>query len=116
MIRSLSALLACVSAAAILTPGVSAQQPNLAPSHQLLITGCLRRNAEGAAYSITDAQGRSWRLVGEADSDVHLQDHVFHVVTVTGKEAQNNTHDAPTNQLPTLRVLSLKMVSNSCTR
>ena len=109
------------------TSGVPASAQNNHPPanintpHQLVVTGCLRRDSAGA-YSLTGETGKTWNLIAGSDS-VDLSKHVFHAVKITGKEAPNaNLPSASDNsqaQSPppaVLRVLTLEVLSNSCTR
>ena len=124
-----SALLAlgvtlCLFGAAQTNPGHSNPQDSHPPAnintpHQLVITGCLRRDSNGA-YSLTSENGKTWNLIAGSDS-VDLSKHVFHAVKITGKEASSaqptDGGDNPqTEKLSTLRVLTLEVLSRSCTR
>lgn len=121
---------------AILPVGLSAQSneaqsgqtqaspPRVAtPPIQILVSGCLRRGADGGYY-ISDRNGMTWQLSSTA---VDLSAHVMHAVTVTGKpgafaqpqasgnQPGSNAESGNTSSRP-LQVLTLKMLSNSCTR
>jgi hypothetical protein len=87
------------------------------------VTGCLQKGDQPDEFSITGEDGTSWDL---RSSTVKLADHVGHQVTVTGsptreakaeekKEGQVE-NAARKEKLGELRVTSLKMVSQSCTK
>lgn len=93
------------------------------PPIQIAVTGCLKRGNEGG-YRLTDQNGTTWQLTSQT---VDLGEHLNHVVTVTGKPAptpkqqeansqQSGAPEAGSKPSPGLRVLTLKMLSNSCTR
>jgi hypothetical protein len=89
---------------------------------QVLVRGCLKRGNDGGYY-LTDNNGNSWKL---SSKTVDLAAHVNHAVELTGKPgaiAKQGTPDQPANQtdangnpLHPLQVLTLNMLSNSCTR
>ena len=91
------------------------------PPLQILITGCLKRGNAAGEYSIADQNGTVWKLTS---TTVNLAEQVNHSVSVGGKpvvtpgQAENNASSGQTEgrPQPTLRVLNLKMLSNSCTR
>ncbi len=102
-------------------PQTSHPPANINTPHQLVITGCLRRDSHGT-YFITDENGKTWSLIAGSDS-VDLSKHVFHAVRITGKEAPNaklpvSGENSQTQAPPpsVLRVLTLEVLSNSCTR
>ena len=89
---------------------------------QVAVTGCLKRGNEGAGYFIADQNGTRWKLV---PNGVNLAEHINHSVMVTGKpvtsDAQaDNEQGVKTKEdakpQPSLRVLTIKMLSPSCTR
>jgi len=94
----------------------------MSPPIQIAVTGCLKRSNEGG-YRLKDRNGTTWQLTSDT---VDLHDHLNHVVTVTGKPAptpqpeannpQDGTAATASKPSPGLRVLTLKMLSNSCTR
>ena len=95
----------------------------MTPPLQILVTGCLKRSNDGG-YQLTDANGTTWQLSSDS---VNLRDHVMHVVSVAGKPGTLGKADqspsrpagqpeAADNTAHSLRVITLKMVSNSCTR
>lgn len=93
--------------------------------HQILITGCLKRgNESGGGYYITDQNGKTWELL---PNGIDLAAHVNHSVSIAGKEAtaskqqeakkeSSEKTEAGGNPPADLRVMSLKMLSPSCTR
>jgi hypothetical protein len=92
------------------------------PPLQILVTGCLKRGPDGGFY-LSDRNGVKWDL---SSKTVDFCEHVMHVVTVTGKPGTMSPSQ-PSNQSSgngetsgnashPLQVLTLKMVSNSCTR
>ncbi len=108
------------------TPGgqSSANPPGVAsPPIQIAVTGCLKRSYDGGYY-ITDRNGTHWRL---SSNKVDLDANVMHVVMVTGRPGslanqnesasqQNETAQTSGKRSPSLQVLTVKMLSNSCTR
>jgi len=101
-----------------------ANPPRMAsPPIQILVSGCLRRGHDGGYY-ISDRNGITWAL---SSTTVDLSAQVMHAVTVTGKPA-GLTQPPPQASQPSgnaasggssqhaLQVLTLKMLSNSCTR
>ncbi len=98
-----------------------ANPPRMAtPPIQILVSGCLRRGHDGGYY-ISDRNGITWALSSTA---VDLSAQVMHAVTVTGKPA-GLTQPPPQSSQPSgnaassphgLQVLTLKILSNSCTR
>lgn len=102
------------------TPGGQSETTppsTMSPPIQVAVTGCLKRGNEGG-FRITQ-NGTTWRLIAK---DVDLAGHLNHVVTVTGKLAPlppqqgANSENEAGNPSHGLRVLTLKMLSNSCTR
>lgn len=103
------------------TPG--GQSGVASPPLQVLVTGCLKRSHNGGYY-LTDRNGTHWRL---SSSKVNLGDQVLHEVTVTGKPAalaipnqtasqENDSSQAGGKPSPSLQVLTLKMLSDSCSQ
>ena len=93
------------------------------PPIQILVSGCLKRGHDGGYY-ISDRSGITWTL---ASAKVDLAAHVMHAVTVTGKPAGLSQPPPQSNQAGgtaangsgsqhELQVLTLKELSNSCTR
>jgi len=104
-------------------PAIANPPRIMSPPIQIVVTGCLKRSNEGG-YRLTDQNGTSWRLTSDT---VNLAEHLNHSVTVTGKPAttpqqqeansqQGGTTESGSKPSPGLRVLNLKMLSNSCTR
>ena len=87
------------------------------------VTGCLQKGDEPDEFSITGEDGKSWEL---RSSTVKLADHVGHQVTVTGSPTRETKAEekkegqvenaAEKKELGELRVTSLKMVSQTCTK
>jgi len=78
------------------------------------VRGCLKRGNQAGTYVISDQNGTTWELVS-GSNDVDLSKHIFHSVTLTGKEVPvaEKPEEAPRHEL---RVLSLQVLSRSCTR
>ena len=116
-------LIACLFPVTLLRAqrsGAQSAGPPPGSAHQIEITGCLKRGNQPGTYSITDANGSTWNVIA-GDSGTDLSKHIFHVVAIAGTEAAvPKSGDANSSQqaerLPQLRVLSLRMLSNSCTR
>lgn len=93
------------------------------PPIQVMVTGCLKRGGESGGYYIADLNGTTWKLTS---STVNLAEHVNHSVMVTGKPVTNTQQQGNNEQggkteeggkpQPCLRVLTVKMLSPSCTR
>src|SRR5439155_10460491 len=85
------------------------------------VTGCLQKGDEPGEFSITGEDGKTWGL---RSSNVKLEEHVGHKVTVTGSvHHESKTHEkaeekkegqmekaAGKEEYRDLRVTSLKMV------
>jgi hypothetical protein len=136
-LASLASLALMLVALFVITPSSMAQtngmQDNQAsgmppgatnPNMQVQVMGCLKKGSESGGYYLTDQSGHTWELVS---SKVDLGEHVNHSVTITGKPAELSSQqemahesgeksEAAGNQHSDLRVLSLKMMSPSCTR
>jgi len=90
---------------------------------QIALTGCLKQNGESGEYFIVDKNGKTWRLV---PGGVDLTAHLNHSVRLTGTPDSNpnavdnseQTAKAGHGGEPqlSLRVLTVKMLSNSCGR
>lgn len=101
-----------------------ANPPRVAtPPIQILVSGCLKRGHDGGYY-ISDRNGTTWAL---SSTKIDLSEHVMHAVTVTGKPAgltqplpqsnqSGNAESSGGSSQRGLQVLTLKMLSNSCTR
>jgi len=87
------------------------------------VTGCLQKGDQADQFSITGEDGKSWDLLS---GTVKLADHIGHQVTVTGSptrqaKAEEKKEGQVENaarkvELGELRVTSVKMVSQSCTK
>jgi hypothetical protein len=87
------------------------------------VTGCLQKGDQPDQFSITGEDGKSWDL---RSTTVKLADHVGHQVTVTGSPTRDAKAEekkegqvenaAEKKELGELRVTSLKMVSQNCTK
>src|SRR5581483_578037 len=88
------------------------------------VTGCLQKGDEPSGFYITGEDGKTWEL---SESKVKLADHVGHQVTVKGspthgskqkeqKVGGSEQKEAGGNEHADLRVKSLKMVSESCSK
>ena len=87
------------------------------------VTGCLQKGGQPDQFSIIGEDAKSWDL---RSSTVKLADHVGHQVTVTGSPTREAKAEekkegqvekaAGKEELGELRVTSLKMVSQSCTK
>jgi hypothetical protein len=87
------------------------------------VTGCLQKGGQPDEFSITSEDGKSWDL---RSSTVKLSDHVGHQVMVTGSPTRETKAEekregqvqnaGQKEELDELRVISLKMVSQSCTK
>jgi len=92
-------------------------------SKTMAVTGCLQKGGQPDQFSITGEDGKSWDLRSTA---VKLADHVGHQVTVTGsptreakaeEKKEGQVENAARKEvLGELRVTSLKMVSQNCTK
>ncbi len=96
-------------------------------SHTKIVTGCLQRGDEPGEFSITGKDGRTWGL---RSNSVKLEQHVGHQVTVTGSahresKAQEKAEEKKEGQMENaagkeeyghLRVTSLKMISETCSK
>jgi len=98
-------------------PPSAAPPQTMSPPIQLLLTGCLKRANDGG-YRLTDANGVTWLL---SSKSVDLAAQLNHSVTVTGKptvvakeQAKDQANDG--SSVRSLQVLTVKMLSNSCTR
>ncbi len=91
---------------------------------QISVTGCLKKGHEAGGYFITDQNGMTWELT---PGNVNLAEQVNHSVQIAGKpitptakqEAKmgaSEKSEAAGNKVHDLRVVSLKMLSPSCTR
>lgn len=90
-------------------------------SGQIQATGCLRRGNDGN-YFLAGRDGQKWEL---SSTTVDLAQHLMHSVTVTGKPGARKSQAGKKPEetggsglygARPLEVLSLKMLSPSCTR
>ena len=117
----------------------TASQDNMKPSatqekqdkkpmgHIKTVTGCLQKGDEPGEFSITGADGKTWGL---RSSQVKLEQHVGHQVTVTGSShRESKAHEkaeekkegqmenaAGKEEYGDLQVTNLKMVSETCSK
>jgi hypothetical protein len=88
---------------------------------QVAVTGCLKSGGEGRGYYIADKNGTTWKLV---PNGVSLAEQVNHSVMITGRPVANKEGDHEQGgkreeggkPQPGLKVLTIKMLSPSCTR
>jgi predicted lipid-binding transport protein (Tim44 family) len=105
------------------TKAAAQENQEKSASQTKTVTGCLQKGDQPDQFSITGEDGKSWDL---RSSTVKLAEHVGHQVTVTGsptREAKAEEEKegqvqkaAGKEELGELRVISLKMVSQSCTK
>src|SRR6266852_2725359 len=111
------------------TKGTAAQekQQRKAMSHTKTVTGCLQKGDEPGEFSITGADGKTWGL---RSSNVKLEQHVGHQVTITGSgHRESKAHEkaeekkegqvekaAGKEEYGDLQVTDLKMVSETCNK
>ena len=94
--------------------------------HTKTVTGCLQKGDEPGEFSITGEDGKSWGL---RSSSVKLDQHVGHQVTVTGSPARETRAEenkekkegqvekaSSKEEYGDLRVTTLKMVSDTCSK
>ena len=94
--------------------------------HSKTVSGCLQKGDEPNEFSITGEDGKSWSL---RSVSVKLDQHVGHQVTVTGTPARetkakenNETKEGQVEKASSkeeyadLRVTTLKMVSDTCSK
>jgi len=100
--------------------------PAAKPVHsKVTVTGCLQKGDSPDEFAITGKNGKTWELRSKT---VKLDEHVGHTVTVTGvrhheskaeeakeeKTEGKESKEAEAREAGDLRVMSLKMVSESC--
>jgi hypothetical protein len=98
------------------------QASDATASRQVQVTGCLRRGSSGTYY-LSAQDGEKWQL---SSTTVDLAQHVMHSVAVIGTPGQamqskigrkpEGDGQSGVNGARPLEVLSLKMLSPSCTR
>jgi hypothetical protein len=94
--------------------------------HTKTVTGCLQKGDEPGEFSITGEDGKSWGL---RSVSVKLDQHVGHQVTVTGSTARETKAEenkekkegqvektSSKEEYGDLRVTTLKMVSDTCSK
>jgi lipid-binding SYLF domain-containing protein len=94
--------------------------------HTKTVTGCLQKGDEPGEFSITGEDGKSWGL---RSSSVKLDQHVGHQVTVAGTPARETKAEenkeqkegqvekaSSKDEYGDLRVTTLKMVSDTCSK
>jgi lipid-binding SYLF domain-containing protein len=94
--------------------------------HTKTVTGCLQKGDEPGEFSITGEDGKSWGL---RSSSVKLDQHVGHQVTVAGTPARETKAEenkeqkegqvekaSSKDEYRDLRVTTLKMVSDTCSK
>ena len=94
--------------------------------HTKTVTGCLQKGDEPGEFSITGEDGKSWGL---RSSSVKLDQHVGHQVTVAGTPARETKTEenkeqkegqvekaSSKDEYGDLRVTTLKMVSDTCSK
>ncbi len=119
-------MMACIVLALLVSLTALAQdttKPTDDQSKTKAVTGCLQKGDQADQFSITGEDGKSWDL---RSSTVKLAEHVGHQVTVTGSPTRETKAEekkegqienaAGKEQFGELRVISLKMVSQSCTK
>jgi hypothetical protein len=103
------------------------KQEQKSASHTRTVTGCLQKGDAAGEFSITGEDGGTWSLHG---SDVKLDDHVGHQVTVTGSanrepKAQEKAEGKKEGQMEKaaskeeygdLSVTNLKMIRDTCSK
>ena len=93
-------------------------------THIKTVTGCLEKSGEPSEFSITGEDGKSWGL---RSVSVKLDQHIGHQVTVTGTAARETKAEenkekkdgqvekaSSKEEYRDLRVITLKMVSDTC--
>jgi hypothetical protein len=99
------------------------KQVHKAMSHSKTLTGCLQKGDEPGEFSITSEDGKTWGL---RSTNVKLDQHVGHQVTVTGSAHRESKAEdrkevqmekaAGKEEYGDLRVTNLKMVSETCNK
>ncbi len=105
-------------------PDAQQSQPKKSTKGTKTVTGCLQKGDEPGEFSIQGEDGKVWGL---KSSNVKLEEHLGHTVTVTGsakkessaeekKEKKEGEVEKASNkeEYGDIRVASLKMVSESC--
>jgi hypothetical protein len=91
------------------------------PAHTETVTGCVEKGDEPDEVSITGQDGKIWGL---RSASVKLDQHIGHIVTVTGSAThETKAEEKKEGQVEKasgkaeygdLKVTSLKMVSETC--
>jgi len=103
------------------------KQDHKSKSHAKTVTGCLQKGHEVDEFSITGEDGKTWGL---RSTNVKLDEHVGHQVTVSGSahhetKAQEKAEGKKEGEMENaagkeeygdLRVTDLKMISETCTK
>jgi len=130
---SLGALLLCAALCPLTLWGqdsTTSKQVASKPKHPPVeVTGCLQKTDEAGEFSITAEDGKTWDLRSRT---VKLSKHVGHKVAVTGtryhetraeeaKEEKAEKNEATEKESKEredahLRVIGLKMISESCSK
>ena len=105
---------------------VPEKQADKAAKGAKMVTGCLQKGDEAGEFSIAGEDGKVWGL---RSTNVKLEDHVGHKVTVAGTATGESKADAAKEkkegavekaaqkeEYRDLRVTSLTMVSDSCAK
>ena len=103
------------------TPGAQEKQARKLATQTKTITGCLQKGYEPDEFSITGEDGKVWGLRSSA---VKLEGHLGHKVTVSGPITHESTAEetkegktekaSGQEEYGDLRVMSLKMVRETC--
>ncbi len=105
---------------------VPEKQTDKAAKGAKMVTGCLQKGDEAGEFSLAGEDGKVWGL---RSTNVKLEDHVGHKVTVAGTATGETKADkakekkegavekaAQKEEYRDLRVTSLTMVSDSCAK
>jgi hypothetical protein len=103
------------------------EKEKAAPAHHTRsVTGCLQKGDEPGEFSIAGEDGKTWGLHSKT---VKLEEHLGHKVTVTGSPVHESAKEraeekkegkmekaAGKDEIGDLRVTSVKMISETCTK
>jgi hypothetical protein len=110
------------------------KEKTAATHHMQSVTGCLQKGDEPDEFSITGEDGKSWELHSKT---VKLEEHLGHKITVTGSPIHESAKErakeraeeraeekkegkmekaAGKEEVGDLRVTSVKMISETCTK
>jgi hypothetical protein len=101
--------------AAVLWVAPAGAQDKKAEGSPVVVTGCLAQGDPSNEYSIKDASGKTYGL--QAGSDLKLQAHLGHKVTITGTpmgEKKDSVKTGKNEESEHLQVSNLAMVSTTC--